>query len=196
MSGASHFNEVFFTDVRVPDTQRLGAVGQGWKVSLTTLMNERLAVGEVHRPDVDDLIELSRSLTLDSMPAISNGAVRERIAEWYARTQGLKFTRFRTRPRCRGVKRRGLRTRSTSWSTPANSRTSHPGWEWRAGDGRRSGHAYAMFQQALLSSPSARIAGGSDEILRNIIAERVLGLPADIRLDKDRPFSQVPTGGR
>ena len=49
-----------------------------------------------------------------------------------------------------------------------------------------------MFQAALLSSPSARIAGGSDEILRNIIAERVLGLPADIRVDKDKPFNQVP----
>jgi len=56
--------------------------------------------------------------------------------------------------------------------------------------------SYAMFQQALLSSPSARIAGGSDEILRNIIAERVLGLPADIRVDKNKPFSQVPTGNR
>ena len=62
MSGARHFNEVFFTDVRVPDTQRLGAVGQGWKVSLTTLMNERLAVGDVQRPDVDDLLELSRTV--------------------------------------------------------------------------------------------------------------------------------------
>ena len=96
MSGASHFNEVFFTDVRVPDAQRLGAVGQGWKVSLTTLMNERLAVGEVHRPDVEDLVELARSLVVDGAPAIRNAAVRERIAEWYARTQGLTFTRFRT----------------------------------------------------------------------------------------------------
>ena len=56
--------------------------------------------------------------------------------------------------------------------------------------------AYAMFQSALLSSPSARIAGGSDEILRNIIAERVLGLPGDIRVDKSRPFNQIPTGSR
>ena len=52
----------------------------------------------------------------------------------------------------------------------------------------------ALFQEALLSSPSGRIAGGSDEILRNIIAERVLGLPADIRVDKDMPFNQLPTG--
>jgi alkylation response protein AidB-like acyl-CoA dehydrogenase len=56
--------------------------------------------------------------------------------------------------------------------------------------------AYTMFQSALLSSPSARIAGGSDEILRNIIAERVLGLPGDIRIDKGVPFNKVPTGRR
>src|SRR5258708_17453167 len=96
MSGTRHFNEVFFTDVRVPDAQRLGQVGQGWRVSLTTLMNERLAVGDPARPDVDDLVTLGRSLVIDGQPAIRNQAVRQRLAEWYARAQGLKFTKFRT----------------------------------------------------------------------------------------------------
>jgi alkylation response protein AidB-like acyl-CoA dehydrogenase len=201
MSGASHFNEVFFTDVRVPDAQRLGAVGQGWKVALTTLMNERLAVGEVHRPDVDDLVDLSRSLVLDGAPAIRNGAVRERIAEWYVQTQGLKFTRFRTM------------TALSRGQTPGPENSIHKlvnagklqdiasyGLDLMGMAGlvmdEDLAQAYALFQQALLSSPSARIAGGSDEILRNIIAERVLGLPADTRIDKNKPFNQVPTGRR
>jgi alkylation response protein AidB-like acyl-CoA dehydrogenase len=164
-------------------------------------MNERLAVGEVHRPDVEDLLELSRTLTLDGVAAIRNGAVRERIAEWYARTQGLKFTRFRSM------------TALSRGQTPGPENSIHKlvnasklqdiasyGLDLMGMAGLvmndDSAEAYGMFQQALLSSPSARIAGGSDEILRNIIAERVLGLPADIRVDKNRPFSQVPTGSR
>jgi alkylation response protein AidB-like acyl-CoA dehydrogenase len=201
MSGARHFNEVFFTDVRVPDSQRLGAVGQGWRVSLTTLMNERLAVGDVQRPDVDDLVELARKVRINGKPALQNGAVRERIAEWQARSQGLKFTRFRTM------------TALSRGETPGPENSIHKlvnasklqdiasyGLDLMGAAGLvvddDLAEAYAMFQSALLSSPSARIAGGSDEILRNIIAERVLGLPPDIRADKGIPFNQVPTGRR
>ena len=201
MSGTRHFNEVFFTDVRVPDAQRLGAVGQGWRVSLTTLMNERLAVGDPARPDVDDLVTLSRSLTLNGQPAIRDTAVRERIADWYARAQGLKFTKFRTM------------TAMSRGETPGPENSIHKlvnasklqdiasyGMDLMGEAGMVMDEdlveAWGMFQSALLSSPSARIAGGSDEILRNIIAERVLGLPADIRVDKNKPFNQVPTGNR
>ncbi|MBS0644856.1 MAG: acyl-CoA dehydrogenase family protein [Proteobacteria bacterium] len=201
MSGVKHFNEVFFTDVRVPDSQRLGGVGQGWRVSITTLMNERLAVGDLQRPDVEDLIELARHVKIDGKPAVRSSAVREKIASWYARQQGLKFTRFRSI------------TAVSRGETPGPENSIHKlvnasklqdiasyGIDLMGDAGvvvdEDLAEAYGMFQSALLSSPSSRIAGGSDEILRNIIAERVLGLPGDIRVDKSVPFNQVPAGKR
>jgi alkylation response protein AidB-like acyl-CoA dehydrogenase len=201
MSGARHFNEVFFTDVRIPDAQRLGGVGQGWKVSLTTLMNERLAVGETPRPDVDDLLALSRSVTLDGEPAIRESAVRERIADLYARSQGLKFTRFRTMTALSRGETPGPENsiaklvNGTKLQDIASFGLDLIGNAGLVVDDDLT-EAYGMFQSALLSSPSLRIAGGSDEILRNIIAERVLGLPPDIRADKGIPFNRVPTGTR
>lgn len=96
ISGTSNFNEVFFNDVRIPDSQRLGKVGEGWRVSITTLMNERLAVGQVPAPDFDEIFELSKSLTLEDGPAINNAQVREKLADWYVQMQGLKLTKFRT----------------------------------------------------------------------------------------------------
>jgi len=74
LSGQANFNEVFFTDVRVPDTQRLGEVGNGWRVALTTLMNERLAVGERPAPDFDEIFALARELDLEDGPAIAECA--------------------------------------------------------------------------------------------------------------------------
>jgi len=80
VSGVSNFNEVFFTDVRISDSQRLGDVGNGWRVSITTLMNERLAVGERPAPDFDEIFNLARNLDLEDGPAIGNAAVREKLA--------------------------------------------------------------------------------------------------------------------
>jgi alkylation response protein AidB-like acyl-CoA dehydrogenase len=201
ISGASNFNEVYFTDVRVPDAQRLGAVGQGWGVAITTLMNERLAVGDVRGPDFDEIFHLARTIGLEDGPAIENAAVRERLADWYVRQQGLRWTKFRT--------------------MTALSRGQTPGPEASIGkivsasklqeiasfalDLMDMGGTVmdpalaptrAAFQEALLYAPGARIAGGTDEILKNILAERVLGLPADIRVDKDPPFEDLPTGHR
>jgi alkylation response protein AidB-like acyl-CoA dehydrogenase len=199
ISGTSHFNEVFFTNVRIPDSQRLGAVGAGWKVSITTLMNERLAVGDVPRPDVDDLLSLCRSLEVDGKPAMANPAVREKIADWYVRTQGLKFTRFRTMT---ALSRGQTPGPESSIGKLVNASKLQDiasfGMDLLGAAGMVMDPAlapmHALFQQGMLSSPGMRIAGGTDEILRNIIAERVLGLPPDIRVDKDKPFNQLPQG--
>ena len=83
ISGQSHFNEVYFTDLRIPDAQRLGGVGQGWGVAITTLMNERLTSGDYRGPDFDEIFSLARTVRLEDGLAIKNSAVRERLAEFY-----------------------------------------------------------------------------------------------------------------
>ena len=201
ISGHSHFNEVFFADLRIPDSQRLGPVGSGWQVSLTTLMNERLAVGDAPGPDFREIFDLVRRLEFEDGPAIKNQAVRDKLADWYVKTQGLRYTKFRTMTRLsRGETPGPEASIGKLVGASKLQEIASFGMDLLGQAGimtdERSVPANALFQQALLYSPALRIAGGSDEILRNIIAERVLGLPADIRVDKDVPFNQVPSGKR
>jgi alkylation response protein AidB-like acyl-CoA dehydrogenase len=200
-SGASHFNEVFFTDVKIPDSQRLGAVGSGWRVALTTLMNERLAIGDVPRPDVEDLLDFCRTIELDGAPAMQNVAVREKIADMHVRSQGLKYTRFRTMTALSRGQTPGPESSIGKLVNAAKlQEIASFGLDLLGSAGvvmdKEMAPMNAMFQEALLGAPASRIAGGTDEILRNIIAERVLGLPGDIRVDKDIPFSRLPAGKR
>jgi len=200
ISGEANFNEVFFTDVRVKDSQRLGEVGEGWKVSITTLMNERLAVGGgAGAGDFGELLALARSTEMEAGPAVAQSAVREKIADWYVESQGLKLNRFRT--------------------ITALSKGTAPGPEASIGkivSARKMQDlaAFAMdledmggvitdrdvaplnggFQAQWLGAAGYRIAGGTDEILRNIVAERVLGMPQDVRVDKTVPFNELPKG--
>ena len=200
ISGGANFNEVYFTDVRVPDDQRLGAVGQGWQVALTTLMNERMAIGGGGGGvGFKQVFDLARRVELDGAPAIEDKQVRAKLATWYAQETGLKYTGYR--------------------ALSALSRGDTPGPENSIGklvaasktqdmasfamdlmglSGAIADPAYAeargMFQAAFMGAPGGRIAGGSDEIMLNILAERVLGLPQDVRVDKGIPFNEVPTG--
>jgi len=201
ISGTSNFNEVFFTDVRVPDSQRLGKVGDGWKVSLTTLMNERLAVGDAPGPDFDDIFALARTLEVDDGPAIRNPAVREKLADWYVKTVGLKYTKFRTMTALSRGQTPGPEASITKLVSAsklqeiASYGIDLMGMAGGVTDAELA-PMQAWFQEAFLYAPGMRIAGGSDEILRNIIAERVLGMPGDIRVDKDVPFRELKTGKR
>jgi alkylation response protein AidB-like acyl-CoA dehydrogenase len=199
ISGASHFNEVFFTDVRIPDSQRLGAVGEGWKVSLTTLMNERYTIGGRAGVDVDDVIELARNVELEDGPALKNPAIRDKLADWYVMSRGLKYSHFRTMTALSRGETPGPQSSIGKLVTAAKLQNmSALAMDLLEQGGVITDPTYApmaaLFQTTLMTSPSGRIAGGSDEILRNIIAERVLGLPTDIRVDKDVPFNQLPTG--
>ncbi len=199
-SGGSGFNEIFFTDVKIPDSQRLGEVGQGWQAALTTLMHERLAVGggQGGGLDVPQLIQLARELELEDGPAIKNAAVRERIADWYVKSAGLRYTTFRTMTALSRGQQPGpeasiakIVVASKLQDLSAFAMELEGEAEILQGD---DAPMHGLFQGGWLSAPGLRIAGGTDEILRNIIAERVLGLPQDIRVDKDVPFNKIPTG--
>jgi alkylation response protein AidB-like acyl-CoA dehydrogenase len=200
ISGASNFNEVFFTDVRVPDSQRLGAVGQGWKVAMTTLANERYTIGESEGPDFEDIFALVRDLELNGRPAIQHETVRDRLVDWYIKRQGLKLIRSRTLTALsRGNAPGPESSIGKLISAPKLQDIASFGMDLLGMAGSVMGEDAPMnawFQNALLYAPGKRIAGGTDEIMRNIVAERVLGLPGDVRVDKDIPFNQVPTGRR
>src|SRR3981189_773123 len=95
-NGQSEFNEVYFTDVKIPDAQRLGAVNDGWNVSLTTLMKERMSIGANVAPGVPESVGVCDNLMLEDGPAIDDRNVRSKLANWAGRASGLKYTSLRT----------------------------------------------------------------------------------------------------
>jgi len=184
MSGGSDFNEVFFNNVRVPDAWRLGAEGDGWKVALTTLMHERLAVGGKprHAPGYATLLKLAKGIEApNGGPAIEAGDVRQRIAQSYINDEGIKLTQLRA---LSALSKGQMPGPEQSISKVVVAKTMQEmaafALDLAGGDGfvtQDTDPELEKLQGAYLWSAGLRIAGGTDEILRNIIAERVLGLP-------------------
>jgi alkylation response protein AidB-like acyl-CoA dehydrogenase len=200
-NGMQEFNEVFFTNLRVPDAQRLGAVGDGWNVSLTTLMNERMTIGARLATGFAEIFDFCSKLMTENGLAIDDRATRARLAHWAVKNSGLKFTSMRAISSLSKGERPGPENsigKLVAGSMLQDIATYAMDLQGASGmlTDPDVAEAAGQFQAMLMSSPSARIAGGTDEILRNIIAERVLGLPGDIRVDKDVPFNKIPTKGR
>lgn len=194
ISGESEFNEVFLTDVRVPDSQRLGAVNAGWKVAMTTLMNERAtATGEWNMlPDTRDLLA-----------AASNHPDAEAftipIARLVALELALRNYRFRQLTQLSRGKQPGAEAAMGKLvfgkllqDLSALALELH-GLGALYADDTMQRHATKLLHGYCWGS-ALRIAGGADEVLRNQLSERVLGLPADLRVDKNVPFNEIPTG--
>ena len=200
LTGDSDFNEVYFTDVRVSDSQRLGEVGQGWQVSLTTLMNERAAIGgSFGQMDVSLAMSVAEEVEIDGRPALEDSAVRTRIANWYVQEAGLKYTGYRSLTALsRGALPGPENSIGKLVGAPKMQAMSSYLMDLLGASGAIADESLAakagIIQRAYMGAPGLRIAGGTDEIMANIIAERVLGLPQEPRLDKGIPFNEVPTG--
>jgi len=198
-NGDSGFNEVYFENVLIPDHQRLGPVGDGWKVALTTLMNERLAIGGGIATGFPEIKELVDNLTIASGPAIDDPGVRSKLADWYAKSAGLKNTGARaisalSKGEVPGPENSiGKLVAGSMMQDIAKYALDLQGLAGLATDPDVA-LSQAKIQAMLMRSPAVRIEGGTDQILRNIISERVLGLPEDMRADKGLPFNQIPSG--
>ena len=191
MNGGASFNEVFFDDVRVPADHVLGGVHEGWTVAITTLMNERVAIGSGGgggaRGSVQDLIDLARRRGVNADPLI-----RQRLARLYTKTRIAKFSSMRTLTAALKGQVPG----------PEGSIGKLFGGQMMTEMGELAidlvgvgavvrGDDDYRWHQTLLGAPAAHIAGGSDEVMKNIIGERVLGLPGEPRVDKGVPWKQV-----
>jgi acyl-CoA dehydrogenase len=181
MTGGASFNEVFFTDVRIPDSHRLGEVNGGWTVALTTLMNERAAIGGggggLGLPTSTRLIELSRATGRSAEPLI-----RQQLASVIINERVARYTNLRAMAKIAVGQLPGPEMSLAKLSLTANMvRTcdlvsSILGPSLVADTGAWGTYAWSEY---LLGVPGMRVAGGSDEVLHNIIGERVLGLPKE-----------------
>jgi alkylation response protein AidB-like acyl-CoA dehydrogenase len=186
MNRDAHFNEVFLDDVWIPDADRLGAVGDGWRVGLTCLSFERGALGGSLGVKVEQLERLRKLIPDDDAVELDRWSARMidyRIIEINdMRAQAARKSGRPPGPEDSGSKLRGtamikkLANLAMDVEGPAATVGADDPDEWK---------------NLFLVSPSLSIRGGTDEIQRNILAERVLGLPAEPRVDKDKPFSET-----
>ena len=188
MSGGSSFNEVFFTDVRVPDDMRLGEPGEGWKVTLLTLAFERVSSGS-HRGDDRVGGSWAQAHALASWLGVTDDPVvrqqlahaytLDRIRTFHALRQAGRAGQDEAAPGPQGSLGKLLWTQSMTHLSEVVSHLLGP--RLVADTGEWGTYAWA---EHVLGAPGYRIAGGSDEIQRNIIGERVLGLPVEPRVDR------------
>ena len=200
MTGGAEFNEVYFTDVRVPAAEMLGSPGEGWRVSLTTLMNERTAIGGSTPPrgagPIAHAVELFNELD-DGQQSF----YRNRLMELWCEAEAIRLNNLRAAAN----RRMGSPGPEGSIGKMAGAEHNKRVYEFcmdllgpqallyddYASGGEGSGLA-SISRVAFLRSRANTIEGGTAEIMRNILGERVLGLPGDVRVDRDRPWKDVP----
>jgi alkylation response protein AidB-like acyl-CoA dehydrogenase len=199
MTGDAEFNEVYFTDVRIPDSERLGEVGDGWRVSLTTLMNERVSIGGGVAARGSGTI--SEAVRLYRQYAYGDATKLDSLMRLWSQAEVNRLTNIRA-----GANRKaGTPGPEGSTGKLSMAELNKAIYEFCVGlmgadamlygDYNVASHA-GMFsadvQRSFLRSRANSIEGGTSEVMRNILGERVLGLPGDVRVDKGKPWLEVP----
>ena len=197
MTGGASFNEVFFNEVRVRDDHRLGDVNNGWNVALTTLMNERAAIGAGGGGGgginmYTRVIEMVRHYGLDTDPL-----VRNELANLLIHQKVAAYNNQRAMDKIKAGQLPGPEMSIAKLAGTLNSLrlgdfvSKVLGAKLIADSGEWGTYAWSAL---ILGTPGGRIAGGSDEIMRNIVGERVLGLPKDLGIDSKSPFKDLKVG--
>ena len=204
LTGQAEFNEVYITDARIPDTHRLGAIGDGWRVAMTTLMNERSALGASGSRRGGGTISEAVSLWA-SRPDLQTPVSRDKLTQLWLRSEAQRLTSERSRASA-GVGGPGP---EGSIGKMVGAELNQHIYEWCMDFLGPEGilyHGYAMtgahrdgdwrgpIQQRFLRSRANTIEGGTSEVMRNILGERVLGLPGDLRADSGMPWKEIPRG--
>jgi alkylation response protein AidB-like acyl-CoA dehydrogenase len=202
MTGEAEFNEVFLTDVAIPDADRIGAVGEGWKVANATLMNERVAIGGGAVPREGGMIGAA-ARTWRQRPELRTPGLHDRILRLWADAEVARLAGVRLRqqlaagkpgPEGSGAKlvfaRLNQEISEFEVELAGSDGLRYEDWTMRRPEGanfygRDPGYRF-------LRARGNSIEGGTSEILRNIVAERVLGLPSEIRVDKGVPWKDLP----
>ena len=202
MTGDAEFNEVFFTDVRIPDSMRVGDVGNGWAVATETLMNERVALsgegsvsgGNTGGGPVDALIQQAKA----SGQWESDPVLRNQLVQLAIEGRVNKITNLRAAAARKGGKRPGPEGSITKlFQAEYNKRLQSTAMDMLGASATawsKSDSANGSAVRGFLRSRANTIEGGTSEIMRNILGERVLGLPKEPANDRDIPWTEIPRG--
>ena len=207
ITGEAEFNEVYMTDVRVPDTHRIGDVGEGWRAALTTLMNERTAIGgggggtTRRRGPIDEAVRAWNARPVDTRSA----AHRDALLRLWTKSEVLRLTNMRAAQAARAGNPGPEGSISKLLMAEFNKKVTEFTVELMGAEGM-IGYDYSFrrpeslsvdgsengVRHAFLRVRANSIEGGTSEVMRNILGEQVLGLPGEPRVDKDLPWSKVP----
>ncbi|MFP4636796.1 MAG: acyl-CoA dehydrogenase family protein, partial [Nitriliruptoraceae bacterium] len=204
ITGEAEFNEVYFTDVRIPDDLRVGEVGQGWKVAMTTLMNERVAIGGSVQPRGSGAIGQAVETWQARHGDDGDPAERDRLLAYWIEAEALRLTAARAKEAAsRGTPGPEGSTSKLQWADLNKAITAftldllgpegltYPGG-YQFTRPERSGTRTTSPHKAFLRARANSIEGGTSEVMKNILGERVLGLPGEPRTDKNVPWREVP----